>query len=237
MNHIISNQEVKGEVAMPAPEVFNFQECAVRTVVRNGEVWFVAIDVCNALGYQNSRKAIADHLDADERCNQSLHRGGEITIINESGLYALVLRSRKPQARKFAKWVTNEVLPSIRKNGAYIQSSVQIDAAYKLASHVASVAAHTVFQAFLTGEHKHHRWMFHMNWHKDEPDAWAVPIEHDAMVVSVDELPHRLLESGATYATNKQLIDISMACQQRISQRLSAKVDRFEEFTSHEASV
>lgn len=80
----------------------------MRVVLRNNEPWFVAKDICDALDYKNSRKAVADHLDDDERCNQQLHRGYKPTIINESGLYALVLRSRKPEARKFAKWVTSE---------------------------------------------------------------------------------------------------------------------------------
>lgn len=136
--------------------VFNFGDNQVRLVVRDGEPWFVANDICVALGYANSRKAVADHLDDDERMtvttsdgqnfdsNQSLDsfdkastqivrstsggkRGGArmMTIINESGLYALVLRSRKPEARKFAKWVTREVLPAIRKTGQYQQPAAQ----------------------------------------------------------------------------------------------------------------
>lgn len=113
------------------PVVFNFNSTDVRTVIRDGAVWFVAADVCAALGYSNSRKVVADHLDDDERCNESLQRGGEHTIISESGLYALVLRSHKPAARQFAKWVTSEVLPSIRKTGSYQsknQSNAKLDA-------------------------------------------------------------------------------------------------------------
>lgn len=96
---------------------FNFGTHAVRVITRNNQPWFVANDVCQALGYSNTSKAIGDHLDDDERYNESLERGGSLLLINESGLYALVLRSRKPQARKFAKWVTSEVLPSIRTTG------------------------------------------------------------------------------------------------------------------------
>jgi hypothetical protein len=106
--------------AITTPAAFNFQTHAVRTIVRDGAVWFVAVDVCNALGYANTSKAIGDHLDADEKANESLGLAGSpVNIINESGLYALVLRSRKPEARKFAKWVTAEVLPAIRKTGGY----------------------------------------------------------------------------------------------------------------------
>ena len=102
-----------------APIPFDFNNHAVRVILRGGEPWFVAKDVCDALGYKNTSDAIATHLDDDERYSQSLERGGNQAIINESGLYALVLRSRKPQARKFARWVTGEVLPSIRKTGQY----------------------------------------------------------------------------------------------------------------------
>lgn len=107
----------------PAPTVFNFHDHSVRTVIRDGEVWFVASDVCSALGYVNPSKAVADHLDDDERSHEQLDRsrmGSKAVIISESGLYALVLRSRKPEARKFAKWVTAEVLPAIRKTGQYV---------------------------------------------------------------------------------------------------------------------
>lgn len=107
------------------PAVFNFNTHSVRTIIKDGEPWFVASDVCKALGYLNTSKAVGDHLDADERMialvprtpNDSL--GVETNAISESGLYALVLRSRKPEARKFAKWVTSEVLPAIRKTGKF----------------------------------------------------------------------------------------------------------------------
>ncbi len=109
--------------------VFNFGDSQVRLIVRDGEPWFVANDVCTALGYANTSKAIGDHLDEDERStitnSESRNGGGQLVIINESGLYALVLRSRKPEARNFAKWVTREVLPAIRKTGQYQQPAAQ----------------------------------------------------------------------------------------------------------------
>jgi prophage antirepressor-like protein len=108
---------------------FNFGDHAVRVVIQDGNPWFVASDVCEALDYKNTSDAIGTHLEDDEKmtiANGDSHsgkRGGArlMTLINESGLYALVLRSRKPEARKFAKWVTSEVLPSIRKTGTYTQ--------------------------------------------------------------------------------------------------------------------
>lgn len=110
-------------VQVSSQPVFNFGAHSVRVVVRDGEPWFVASDVCGALEYKNTSKAVADHLDDDEKgLTVSYTPGGEqkLTVINESGLYALVLRSRKPEARKFAKWVTSEVLPAIRKTGVYV---------------------------------------------------------------------------------------------------------------------
>lgn len=126
--HKESNMSDSKAVQVSSQPVFNFGAHSVRVVVRDGDPWFVASDVCAALEYSNSRSAVADHLDDDERMtvasadSHSGKRGGArlMTIINESGLYALVLRSRKPEARKFAKWVTSEVLPAIRKTGVYV---------------------------------------------------------------------------------------------------------------------
>lgn len=100
---------------------FNFGTHAVRVVMQDGVVWFVATDVAESLGYKSPKDA-ASYLDDDEKGSATVRTPGgdqKLTIINESGLYALVLRSRKPEARKFAKWVTSEVLPAIRKTGGY----------------------------------------------------------------------------------------------------------------------
>ena len=104
---------------------FNFENHPVRVIMRGDTPWFAASDVCAALGYKNTSDAVGTHLDNDERYSQSLERGGSLVLINESGLYALVLRSRKPEARKFAKWVTGEVLPAIRKSGSYSNTPAQ----------------------------------------------------------------------------------------------------------------
>jgi prophage antirepressor-like protein len=98
-----------------------FEGHAVRTVVKDGEVWFVAVDVCAVLGLRNSRQALA-RLDNDEKGVQTLDTLGgpqEFRIINEFGLYTLVLGSRKIQARAFGRWVTHEVIPAIRRTGHY----------------------------------------------------------------------------------------------------------------------
>ena len=90
----------------------------VRTAVIEGEPMFCLADVCKALELVNSR-AVADRLDEDERRKLDLPRQGETWFVTESGLYAVILRSDKPAAKKFRKWVTSEVLPSIRKTGSY----------------------------------------------------------------------------------------------------------------------
>ena len=114
-----------------APEVTVFKNLVhpefgeLRTVEIDGEPWFVGKDVAAALGYTNSRDAIATHVFADDKGVESIDTLGgrqKMTIINESGLYALVFRSRLKIAKDFKHWVTSEVLPSIRKNGAYIRN-------------------------------------------------------------------------------------------------------------------
>lgn len=94
----------------------------IRTMLIDGEPWFVGKDVATILGYQNPSKAIYDHIDDEDKLNnESLsslgQRGG--WLINESGLYSLILSSKLPAAKKFKKWVTSEVLPTIRKTGGY----------------------------------------------------------------------------------------------------------------------
>lgn len=109
-------------------QVFNNNQFGkIRAITRDGEPWFVAVDVCNALSISNSRDAVRK-LDEDEKMTVDLTdthsgaRGGaqKISAVNESGLYSLVLGSRKPEAKEFKRWVTHEVIPSIRKHGAYM---------------------------------------------------------------------------------------------------------------------
>jgi prophage antirepressor-like protein len=97
---------------------FNAENQDIRTIVIENEPWFVAKDICNILGHTNSRVAV-QMLDDDERGKKSLPRQGETWIINESGLYNLIFRSNKPQAKVFRKWVTDTVLPTIRRTGGY----------------------------------------------------------------------------------------------------------------------
>lgn len=100
-------------------KVFENQEFGkVRVTMRDGEPWFVALDVCKALSLTNPTTSIKK-LDDDERAKFNLGRQGDGNIINEPGLYSLVLTSRKPEAKQFKRWITHDVIPSIRKHGAY----------------------------------------------------------------------------------------------------------------------
>jgi prophage antirepressor-like protein len=102
--------------------IFDYEGSDVRTIIRDGEPWFVAADVCAVLGIGNSRMA-TDRLDDDEKdgvsITDTIGRSQTVTAINESGIYSLIMTSRKPEAKVFKKWVTSEVLPAIRRTGAY----------------------------------------------------------------------------------------------------------------------
>ncbi|MGT2745324.1 phage antirepressor [Streptococcus phocae subsp. phocae] len=109
-------------------EIFKFNGQEVRTVTINNEPYFVGKDVASILGYSNSRKALLDHVDEDDKTDgvtirDSMGREQTPVVINESGLYSLILSSKLPQAKEFKRWVTSEVLPSIRKHGAYLTDS------------------------------------------------------------------------------------------------------------------
>ena len=108
-------------------KIFNHEQFgAVRTIYKEkqDEVWFVGKDVAESLGYKRPTKAIQDHIDMEDKdevlIQDSIGRNQSTPIINESGMYSLILRSNLPQAKQFKRWVTSEVLPSIRKSGGYI---------------------------------------------------------------------------------------------------------------------
>ena len=107
-------------------KIFNYKNNKVRTTIKDGEIWWVLKDVCKILGLNDAHK-VALRLEKDERnqipVTDNLGRQQNTTIINEPGLYKVILRSDKPEAKNFMNWITHEVLPSIRKHGAYITSA------------------------------------------------------------------------------------------------------------------
>ena len=109
-------------------QVFNHAEFgSVRTITVEGESYFVGKDVAEILGYSNTRKALADHVDEEHKGVTKCDTPGgvqDLTVINESGLYSLILSSKMPNAKKFKRWVTSEVLPTIRRHGLYAMDEV-----------------------------------------------------------------------------------------------------------------
>lgn len=202
---------------------FNFGSNIVRVVSRNNDPWFIANDVCKALGYSNTSKAIADHLDDDERYNESLDRGGSLLLISESGLYALILRSRKPEARKFAKWVTSEVLPTIRKTGSY-QSDTQSQRtalAHQLASQATAQVFDTVFRAVMDGSFNPSLDRLLLSFTPGGPNGEHTPqattLPHNAIVTTV---PHFIRAVASDLAiTTPDLTSLALACTQRLASR------------------
>ncbi|MGG5376017.1 bro family toxin-antitoxin system, toxin component [Enterococcus sp. DIV0213j] len=123
---------------MNTPQIFNFEQHEVRTAIINDEPFFVGKDVAEVLGYSNTRKAIKDHVDDEDKRAERIVTplGGmqTLNLINESGLYSLILKSKLSNAKKFKRWVTSEVLPSIRKTGSYSNVPQSFAQALRLAA-------------------------------------------------------------------------------------------------------
>lgn len=111
-------------------QVFNNAEFGSgRSLMVNGEQYFVGKDIAEILGYSNSRKALLDHVDEDDKTDgvtirDSIGREQTPVLINESGLYSIILRSQLPSAKRFKRWVTSEVLPAIRKHGVFVMDDI-----------------------------------------------------------------------------------------------------------------
>ena len=115
---------------MNEPQLFDFHGQQVRTVTINNEPYFVGRDVTKILQYSNGPKAIRDHVDEEDKLTERIVLAGqhrEVQVINESGLYSLILTSKLPKAKEFKHWVTSEVLPAIRKHGAYMTDQKAFD--------------------------------------------------------------------------------------------------------------
>lgn len=124
----IAKMRIKKESeVMNELQIFKNEEFGeIRTIEVNNQPWFVGKDVADILGYRNGSRDINNHVEEEDRLKYQIGTAGQLreqTLINESGLYSLVLSSKLPTAKKFKRWVTSEVLPSIRKNGGYINGS------------------------------------------------------------------------------------------------------------------
>jgi len=120
---------------MNVPQIFSFNDAQIRVVEKDGQPWFVAKDVCEIIGLSQVSRAM-DRLDDDERGlvkvthPQNPEKTLEVNAVNESGLYQLIIASNKPEARTFRKWITSEVLPTIRKTGGYVADDDAFIATY-----------------------------------------------------------------------------------------------------------
>lgn len=205
---------------------FNFGTYAVRVITQNNQQWFAAADVCAALGIKNHRDSLM-HLDDDEKgvvSTDTLGGTQNISVVNESGLYALVLRSRKPEARKFAKWVTSEVLPSIRQTGSYGQPNHErLHLAYQLASQAAAQVSQAVFDAVMTADAD---WQYSRYMLKLDDDgnggfnAKARQIERNACVLPLERFHSAIEDSICVDAqTLTQLVSVCTARLGRMAAR------------------
>jgi prophage antirepressor-like protein len=225
------------KVATTPVSVFNFHNHEVRIVMRDGEPWFVATDIAAALEYRNAPD-MSRILDDDEaathnlriRSENGVEQDREVTIISESGMYHAVLKSRKPTAREFRRRVTSEVLPSIRKTGRYSnrpetpEETQRRQVALDFAFEAAKVAARTVADAFLNDEEPSpiRRYLLSMSWNystRAYDKACVQAINHDAHVMSLDELALAVVDPDYLVESEK-LINLATACCQRLVKRL-----------------
>lgn len=134
---------------MSALDIFTYSGQQVRTMMLDGEPWFVGTDITVILRFANGRSSLA-LLDDDEKGVHTVDTPGgaqSVTIVNEAGLYSLILRSRRPEARAFKRWITHEVLPSIRKTGAYVAPVSELDQIKALHAAVGSLLAQNAVDA------------------------------------------------------------------------------------------
>ncbi|MGZ7249631.1 phage antirepressor [Streptococcus pyogenes] len=177
-------------------EIFNFKGQEVRTVTIDNEPYFVGKDVADILGYSNSRDALSKHVDTEDKLTSQITTAGQMrnqTIINESGLYSLILSSKLPQAKEFKRWVTSEVLPAIRKQGAYVTD-------YKAVDLLTNPNALGNFLQGLTEQVKH----LETKIEKDKPKVlFADAVSASKSSCLIGELAKILKQNGINIGQNK----------------------------------
>jgi prophage antirepressor-like protein len=174
---------------------FNFDTHALRTIMRDGEPWFHAADVCNAIGYRNTSQAVAGAVDPEDQAYLKIGLPGSAPIfVNEIGLYALVLGSHLPAAKRFKRWVLGEVLPSIRRSGGY-----------------GLVAAHDpgVLAIIRTAYEEADRVVEHRTRHDFYSSSPRAKEHRDAVVAQ--EAAKRNLDASAVLTANQQSVTHVMA--------------------------
>jgi len=214
------------------PQTFNFHNNQVRIIKKDSEPWFVAADVCDILGIKNPTMSLK-YLDNREKAKFDLGYGSPANIISKSGLYKLIMRSDKPEAKAFQNWVTGEVLPAIRKTGSYSVQPTEIVHAqirgsnspdYAKTAELAAQAAKAVFEAMLKDNQpwlNNTRFSLSMNYdHKRGQYVPTIkPIPHDAYIASMERFT-QMIKDGA-FKSNKELTGLVNACVDRLSKSMS----------------
>lgn len=181
-------------------QIFNYEDQQVRTVVKDEEVWFVGKDVADILGYSNTRKALIDHVDEEDKdgvtIRDAMGRQQTMTVINESGLYCLILSSKMPYAKQFKRWITHEVIPAIRKHGGYLTPQA-----------VEETLTNPDFIIRLATQLKSEQEKNKYNERKLEEQApkveFAVSIESSSATISLGEFATQLKNAGIPLGRNK----------------------------------
>lgn len=204
---------------------FSFSKTLVRILLRDGEPWFVAADVCAALQLGNVTMALK-RLDADEQALNSVEgisRGNDLTnVINESGLYSLILGSRKPEAKKFKKWVTSEVLPAIRRTGGYNQPVPEqhMQRCWQMAHAVVGPVQQALFDASFKQGPDELRFMRVCITFGHDLSARVERVGSSAVVATLGDLATMIEGADGVYPTDVELAKLSTACAQRLAQRV-----------------
>mgnify|MGYP001078864611 FL=1 len=189
-----------------AMQIFEYQGNEVRTIQHGDEVWWVLRDVCRVLGMTTPAK-VARRLDDDEKGVSQIHTPGgtqEVTIVNEPGLYSVILRSDKPEAKAFKRWVTHDILPSIRKHGAYISGQEDLEMTREELLAKAFVAVNEI-----SGERLKRINQLEEKIRKDEPKvAFANAVTASKDCIRIRELAKILKQNGVNTGQNKLFADL-----------------------------
>lgn len=187
-----------------AIEVFGFNDTEVRVVTLDGEPWFVAKDVTNVLGLSNPRTSLAA-LEDDEKGVHSMDTLGgqqEVTVINEPGLYSLILKSRKPEAKQFKRWVTHEVLPAIRKTGGYNQQPALTDE--QIVAQALQITTAKVAELEAKIETDAPKVEYHDTFVAEETDAFTFRTAAHMLNVTEKHLREKLIEKKRIYVSERK---------------------------------
>lgn len=213
---------------------FNFSAQALRVVMIDGEPWFVASDVCGALAHSDTSMAVR-RLDDDEKGTSTVCTPGgdqQMTVINESGLYSLILTSRKPEAKKFKKWVTSEVLPAIRKTGRYVAPAAE--------PRPAPTAAREKINASDNQHMKRIVWLAGRNFHRQEAvtqGIWyhlrQVTNNPAPNAYSIDHIPALAAELRRVISLCDQVGQITRHVEEQAVKRIFRKGETAEKVLAH----